>query len=144
MTTIKSTTLVAFLFLQAGCGIVGKKDGITPDQLLAHKIQCAEQGREFWKANREFYTGTDPNTLHTEWFAYSPRLNTCILYEDQHPKDEGEIQYFVDTLTGRNIVPVSITAKGQIDGEALKTWHDLFSEANVDVDGRLDAVKKSP
>ena len=122
----------------AGCGMIGKNGGMTPDQLLTHKIQCAQQGREFWKANQDFYTG-DNIAFHTEWFTYSPRLNTCILYEDQHTKAEGEIQYFVDILTGRNIMPVSITAKGQIDGESPKTLYELFREANVDV--RVDSLE---
>ena len=103
------------------------------DQLLAHKIQCAQQGREFWKANQNFYTDGDAIAFHTEWFTYSPRLNTCILYEDQHTKAEGEIQYFVDILTGRDIMTVSITSKGQIDRESPKALCELFREANVDV-----------
>jgi hypothetical protein len=129
-------TSIAFL---AGCGLIGKNSGMTQDQLLAHKIQCAQQGREFWKANQDFYTGGDGIAFHTEWFTYSPHLNTCILYEDQHTKAEGEIQYFVDILTSRDIVPPSITAKGQIDGESLKTLYELFSEANVDL--RVDSLE---
>jgi spore coat polysaccharide biosynthesis protein SpsF (cytidylyltransferase family) len=37
-------------------------------------------------------------------------------------------------------MPVSITAKGQIDGESLKTLYELFSEANVDV--RVDSLEE--
>jgi hypothetical protein len=131
--------LLPFLLLEIGCGLIGKNSGMTADQLLTHKIQCAQQGREFWKANQNFYSDGDNIAFHTEWFTYSPRLNTCVLYEDQHTKAEGEIQYFVDILTSRDIVPASITGKGQIDGESLKTLYELFREANVDV--RVDGLE---
>jgi hypothetical protein len=36
-------------------------------------------------------------------------------------------------------MPISITAKGQIDGESLKTLYELFREANVDV--RVDSLE---
>jgi hypothetical protein len=131
--------MLILLLGQVGCV---KSGGPTQDQLLAKKIQCAEQAREYWRWKADDWCCSNASR-HTEEYTYSPRLNTCILYEDQHTSDGGEVQYFIDVLTGRNIVPPSITVKGQTDSEAPQTWLQLFSEANVDLDYyRTNAAKK--
>ena len=118
--------LASFTLLAGGCSVIGKS---TSEQLLFHKIQCAQEAREYWKVKAAYWgAGNDAAdygiTSHDEWYTFSPKLNTCVLFELQYLNRDNKTtvrQYFIDVLTGAEIHGLN--------------WLDLFKEANVDTEG---------
>ena len=109
----------------AGCI---RKNETPADQLFAHKIQCAQQAREYWKMYGDYWGAGEHAAdygvkAHTEWYTYSPKLNTCVVYAEQYSRDDKRSEIFIDVLTGR-----------KIDGLGPDDLA-VFREANIDTDG---------
>ena len=121
--------MLILLMGQTGCGTLSKTD-----QLLEHKIQCAQQAREYWKMYGDYWGAGEHAadygvTAHTEWYTYSPRLNTCVVSAEQYRRDNKRTVIVIDVLTGR-----------KIEGLGLDELA-LFREANIDTDVAPEAKR---
>jgi len=78
--------------------------GITaddPEQLLSESSSVPRKHGNIGKANAAHW-GAGPNSLNG--FTYSPRLNTCVLYEEHQNAEAGlRRSLIIDVLTGREI-----------------------------------------
>ena len=100
-----------------------RKDQMTQYELLMAKVQCAAEARQYQKRDEEAFAPGGAYTSHMEQWAYSPRANTCVIYEQSTTKTGVRDEYITDLLTDRSLGMGS-------NGSLLGAWLNLFREAN--------------